>query len=195
MRTVIAGLVFLLSSNAAVLAADPEIITAPDINAARFGWGGFYAGASLGYAWLNDVDYQFPVPLEDRGEDWVFGGHVGYMHGFGNFVAGAEFEATRLDIDYEVFNFITVENSYTVKARAGYAIDRFLISGHVGGTYATTNVGLADWGWTAGAGLDYAITDNITVGAQYTHHGFKSFDGTMIDATLDVVTARVGLKF
>lgn len=195
MRTVIAGLAFLLASNVAVLAADPEIITAPDVEPARFGWGGFYAGASLGYAWLNDVDYQFPVPLEDQGQDWVFGGHVGYMHGFGNFVVGAEFEATYLDIDYEVFNFITVENGYTVKARAGYGFDRFLVSGHVGRTYATTNVGLADWGWAFGGGVDYAITDNITLGAQYTHHTFNGFDGTLIDASLDIVTARVGFKF
>ena len=195
MRTVFAGLVLLLASSGASFAADPEIISSPEIDSARFGWGGVYGGISGGYVWLKDVDYQFPVPLHDGGRDWVYGAHVGYMHDLGGLVAGAEFEAMRLDVAYDLFNFITTDNAYTVKARAGYGWDRLLFSSHIGATYTTTNIGLDDWGLTLGAGIDYALTDHITVGAQYSHHSFKSFDNTMIDATLDVTTARVGFKF
>ncbi|MGE0503525.1 MAG: outer membrane beta-barrel protein [Rhizobiaceae bacterium] len=195
MRTTALLAAVLFSSGA--FAADPAIVVdAPaEPSPQRFGWDGVYFGASGGYAWLRDVDRQFNPPLEDQGEDWVFGGHIGYLFGFGNFVVGPEFEAMRLDIDYEVFNFITVDNSYAAKARFGYAWDRFLFTGHVGGVYATTNVGLEDWGWTLGAGIDYAITDRLTVGGQYSRHIFKNFDGTQIDADVDVLTARFGVKF
>ncbi|KFB08437.1 outer membrane protein [Nitratireductor basaltis] len=162
----------------------------------RFGWTGAYAGLSAGYGWLEDVDYAQTPPFPDEGEDWIFGAHAGYLHSFGNFVVGAEAEAMRLDINYEAYSFITVENSYAFKLRAGYAFDRFLLTGHAGAVYATTDfMGLEDWGWTAGAGIDYAVTDNIVVGAQYTHFEFEQFDTSMIDATLDLATIRIGYKF
>ncbi len=200
MRVSIAGLSFFLlscglSCNGA-LAADPGVIHA-DIDPARFGgWQGAYVGVSGGYGWLKDVDYAFTPPLPDKGKDWNFGAYGGYLAQFGNIVAGAEAEASRLGIDYEFLSFITVERSYALKARLGYAFDRFLVSGHAGGVYAETNfMGLKDWGWEAGAGIDYALTDNVTVGAQYSHYDFSNFDGTQIDARIDLLRARLGYRF
>ncbi|MGE0279333.1 MAG: outer membrane protein [Rhizobiaceae bacterium] len=196
MRRMLVGATLLGFLTIPAFAADPTVIAADTVDPARFGWDGAYAGLSIGYAWLKDTDDAFNPPLEDQGDDWNVGGHAGYLMQFGGLVVGAEVEATRLDIKYENFNFITVENSYALKGRAGYAIDRFLLSGHAGGVYATTNfMGLKDWGWTAGAGLDYAFTDNITVGAQYSHFAFDDFDGTLIDAKVDTVNARFGYKF
>lgn len=178
------------------LAADPTVIPAESIDPARFSWDGAYVGLSVGHSWLKDVDEAYNPPLHDKGDDWIVGGHAGYRVQFGGLVIGAEAEASRLDIKYENFSFITVENAFELKGRAGYAVDRFLISGQAGGVYATTNfMGLKSWGWTAGAGLDYAFTDNITAGAQYSHYGFDDFDGTLIDARVDTVTARFGYKF
>lgn len=178
------------------LATAADAIEAPEIDQARFGWDGAYVGGSLGYGWLKDVDGQFTPPLHDKGEDYTFGAHAGYLFGMGNFVAGAEVEATKLGITYEGFNFITVENAYTVRARAGYAIDRFLVSADIGAAYLTTNfMDLKDWGWTAGAGIDYALTNNFTVGTHYSRYEFNEFDGTQIDGSVDQLTARVGYKF
>ncbi len=79
------------------------------------------------------------------------------------------------------------QNAYALKARAGWAIDRFLVSGNAGAVYTTTNyLKLKDWGWTAGVNVDYAVTDHLIVGAQYTHMGFKNFDTTQIDARIDL---------
>lgn len=205
-RLLLACAIPLLAQAVAAQAADiaiveaPPVAVSPDIDPARFGWGGAYVGVSAGYAWLKDVDYApapgLPNPLYDQGEDWVFGAHAGYLHQFGPVLLGAEVEAMRLDIDYEFFNFITVEDAVSAKARGGVAWDRLLLSAHAGGVYARTNfMGLKDWGWTAGAGVDYAITDHITLGAQYSHYEFTEFDGTRIDATIDLVTARFGYKF
>lgn len=200
MRMPLLAVAVLIAGNAAAMAADLIPSTSPDINPERFGWTGVYAGLSAGYGWLKDVDYAPPPPfvgpLHDKGEDWVFGGHAGYLYQFGNFVVGGEAEAMKLDITYEGFNFITIDYSAALKARAGVAWDRFLFSGHAGAVYASTNFNdLADWGWTAGANVDYALTDNWTVGAQYTHYDFTKFDGTQIDASINLVTARMGVKF
>ena len=197
MRITSALFVAALLHSTAVLAADPEIINAPssDVDPARFGWTGGYVGMSAGYAWLRDVDRQFTPALHDKGQDWIAGVHAGYLFGAGNFVAGAEVEANRLDINYELFNFIKITESVAVKAKVGYAWNRFLFTGHAGGAYVGTNVGLEDWGMVYGAGIDFALTDQFTVGGQYSRFAFKRFDNTLIDAKIDLLTARVGVKF
>jgi len=193
MRSVIAALVSVLAAGAAY-GADAQPY--PNVDPIRFGWDGGYIGLGVGYGWLKDTDYQFTPPLDDEGQDVIAGIHAGYNWQYGNFVVGGELEALNLDLTYENFDFITIKHAIALKARAGYAWDRYLITGHAGGVWASTNfMGLKDWGWVAGGGVDYALTDEITVGAQYSHYEWKEFDGTLIDATIDKVTARVGLKF
>lgn len=165
-------------------------------DASRFGWDGAYVGVSAGYGWLKDTDYSFVPPLPDQGEDWIFGAHAGYLYGMGNFVVGAEVEATKLDITYEGFDFITIENAYTVRGRIGYSFDKFLVSAHGGASHLNANfMDLADWGWNAGAAVNYALTDHVTVGAQYDRYQFSEFDGTLIDGHIDTLTGRLGYKF
>lgn len=202
MRQIVSTAILLLATSLSAVAADDIVIEAPvQVDQARFSWSGPYVGLSVGYAWLKDVDHAppppFVAPLHDKGEDWNVGGHAGFLYQFdNNLVVGGEVEATRLDIKYEGFDFITTEHAITPKARIGYAFDRFLVSGHAGPTYVKTDyLGLADWGINAGVGVDYAFTDNITAGLQYTHHKFTEFDGTKIDAKVDAVSARVGYKF
>jgi outer membrane immunogenic protein len=157
-------------------------------------WSGPYVGASLGYGWLRDIDRAFDPPIRASGEDVVFGGHFGYLHQFDRFVFGAEGDFTRLKINFEGFP-IDAENSFAIKARGGFAFDRLLLTGHGGAVYATTNIGLKDWGWVVGAGADYLLTDNFVVGISYDHMWFSRFDGTLIDAKLDLLRLRVGVKF
>lgn len=193
MRRTLSCLAGLFIACTAASAADSFVET-PDIDPARFGWTGFYAGGAIGYGWLSDVDYSFVPPLRSSGEDWVYGVHAGYLHQFGNFVVGVEGEYLKLDIQFEGLP-VYAEDAYTVRARGGYAFDRFLFTGHAGASYVTTNIGLEDWAWVVGAGIDYAVTDNVTIGANYTHMRSDSYDDTLIDAEIDVITARVGVKF
>ena len=194
------ALAVLLAATGLASAADLAPDVSPNIDEARFGWTGAYAGGSVGYGWLHDKDKApppgFPVPLYDKGDDWTAALHAGYLYQYGSFVGGAEAEVSSLDITYKGFTFITIQNAYALKARAGWAIDRFLVSGHGGAVYTTTNyMKLKDWGWTAGVNVDYAVTDHLIVGAQYTHMGFKNFDTTQIDARIDLLSARVAYKF
>jgi outer membrane immunogenic protein len=199
MRIWMSGLFALALSGSGAAAADFGAAAPIDAAPAAFDWQGFYIGASAGYGWLEDVDRAppppFVAPLYDEGDDWIFGAHAGYLHQFGHFVAGFEAQAVKLDITYEGFDFITVDNSYMLKGRAGLAFDRLLLTGHVGAAYAETNIDLKDWGRVAGVGFDYAITDNLIAGVSYDHLWFEEFDGTMIDASLDLLQARLSFKF
>jgi outer membrane immunogenic protein len=108
----------------------------------------------------------------------------------------------------------------SLRLRAGFAMDRLLI-------YATGGVAFADAeltsegrfyddgfpdsprfsdsddqtmiGWTAGLGLEYAFTDNLTarVEGRYTDFGSEDFDidGDEIDAGFDQWAVRVGVSY
>jgi outer membrane immunogenic protein len=63
----------------------------------------------------------------------------------------------------------------TFRARLGYAWDRVLVYGTAGGAGASLNTALnglpvqnnANWGWTAGAGIEVALADNWTAKIEY----------------------------
>jgi outer membrane immunogenic protein len=70
----------------------------------------------------------------------------------------------------------------TIRGRFGYAIDRALIFGTGGGAFGDVIAGptpsapgspinnsSTEFGWTAGAGLEYAFTDNITAKVEYLY--------------------------
>lgn len=118
-----------------------------------------------------------------------------------------------------------ISNYVTAVGRIGYAFDRVLIyakAGYAGGKVKFTtwdNDALVtyeknDWqsGYALGAGIDYAITDNLSPGVDYTHidlgsktsSGNNVFDDGTIgvnsetyrtDAKVDAVMARVTYKF
>ncbi|MDH6233102.1 outer membrane immunogenic protein [Mesorhizobium soli] len=178
--------IFLLSSSAGE-AADFAGGAAVD-------WSAPYLGVSGGHGWLRDADRSFAPPLRSSGDDVVFGAHAGYLHQFGAFVLGGEAEYMRLDINFEGFP-IDVENAASAKARAGFAFDRMLFTGHAGASYITTNIGLKDWGWVAGAGADYRLTENLAAGVSWDHMQFNRFDRTLIDGKIDLVKARLDFRF
>lgn len=103
--------------------------------------------------------------------------------------------------------------SGAVRARAGYAVDRFLpylaggiAFGQVKNSYGITvlNTTYSDKetlaGWTIGAGLDYAATDNLILRFEYryTDYGSKDFDfaGTEgVSYKLKTNDIRVGIAY
>jgi len=166
---------------------------APVVVVPVFTWTGFYVGVNAGYAWNtnnNNNNYLYGAPVYnayygwgDSGNDGGFtgGGQIGYNYQIGQFVIGAEADIQYADLGGK--------NNYgygnqgmdwfgTVRARAGFAIDRALIYvtggfayggggnnnrfyGYDYGYYAGNGDNTAT-GWTVGGGLEYAFTDNLT---------------------------------
>lgn len=201
-----AGVAMFASSSA--LAADaveyiPEAPAAVEMPAA-FSWSGPYIGVHGGYGWGNadggagDLDF-------DGGR---FGGFVGYNWQFSNgFVAGIEGDVNYdWNEDSTALAGVDFETGFSgsVRGRVGYAMDRTLI--YAAGGWTATNAelnggGLDDsdtlHGWTLGAGVDHAFTDNVfgRLEYRYNDYGSGTLAGTDFDFDQHVVQVGIGVKF
>jgi outer membrane immunogenic protein len=189
--------VIALAAGAQALAADlpPPMAPPPRAPAAyipaapAWSWTGFYLGVNAGYGFGNST-WAFPVAT--TGSFKVNGGQagatVGYNYQIGQLVLGIEG-------DYDWQNVRGFANNPgtciscdtasnwigTVRGRVGYAFDRIMIYGTAGGAVTDTKASFAampwasstEWGWTAGAGVEGAITDNLTAKVEYLYAGFQ----------------------
>jgi outer membrane immunogenic protein len=209
-----AGLIAFSTTVGAASAADiPQETYAPPPDIAyepapAFSWTGFYAGGLVGYGWG-----EAKTDNGDFDADGFFGGlFAGYNLELGNnFVVGIEVDGTygKLEGSGGVPG-TSVENDWngTARARLGYAIDRFMIYGTGGvavGRVEASEGGVSDTntavGWTAGGGVETALTDNVIgrIEYRYTDLGSNSYDlGTTspdIDLSSHSVLVGVGVKF
>jgi outer membrane immunogenic protein len=177
--------------------APPRIVPAPAI----YDWTGLYVGAQTG--WLfGDADAGFDIGeviLGFEPEGPVVGGHLGYNHQFGHFVAGVEADAEWIDADDSgsTLEDITAEGSIelnwqaSIRARFGAAFDRVLIYGTagvafvdadlVGGPVGGPLTAFDDsaWGGTVGAGVEAAITRRLLARVEYRYSNFRDLEGDL----------------
>jgi outer membrane immunogenic protein len=175
------------------------IARAPTIVAPAFSWTGCYIGAHGGYAWgrthftNNFTGSNFHQDVNGG----LAGGQLGCDYQVGGFVIGIEGQGSwaSLSGDSRV-RLISGMNQYpgtlhtkvdalgSVAAKLGFALDRAMIYGKFGGAFAldkhllTFNstgdtFGETDrytrWGWVVGTGVEYALTRNWSVNAEYNY--------------------------
>ncbi|MCO5066195.1 MAG: porin family protein [Rhizobiaceae bacterium] len=171
-------------------------------------WTGPYAGVQLGYGFSGRVQ----EPGNEISTDGVLGGaFAGYQSDFGNgIVAGVEG-----DVGY---SGVKGDNAGTeakagvegsLRARLGYAVSPdilpYITAGGAAQSLKVTEGGLSDrntmLGWTAGAGVDVKVTENVFVRGEYRYTDFGSEDFTTGSGTRSVdnhdnrVSLGVGFKF
>jgi outer membrane immunogenic protein len=136
------------------------------------------------------------------GDGFTLGGTLGYNYQIGSVVLGLEADLNYVDLGKRVTTVIgplstTVaqEASYlgTVRGRLGYAFDRVLIYATGGLAYGdqdastTITAPAAFWsgsksttrfGYTIGAGLEYAITNNWSAKVEYLYYDLGKADYT-----------------
>jgi len=202
---------FLIGAAAAALLASPALAAdlyiqpaAPSLigSASVVNWSGFYAGANVGYGWGKFENGG--VAVDSKG---LLGGvQAGYNYDFGGFVLGVEGDIQLADIRYEAAggDIIRIDSFGTLRARAGAAVDRFLpyvTGGLAYGRLTTESMGATktagNTGWTIGAGLEYAATDNISVKAEYLYTDFGNIDYGFgpVKTTAHVLRAGLNYKF
>jgi outer membrane immunogenic protein len=149
-------------------------------------WSGPYAGVSLGYAFAGTTEDE-TLGNEIDTDGFLAGGFAGYNYKVGNIVAGAE-----ADIGYSWEDGsnagLTSESGVegSLRARLGYVVSpSILLYATAGGAAKDLEVsggGFSDsntmLGWTAGAGADIMVTDNVfgRVEYRYTDFGSDTFD-------------------
>ncbi len=172
-------------------------------------WSGPYAGISLGYGFGETEDETFGNTIDTDG--FLLNGFVGYNYQAGNVVAGAE-----ADLGYsftEGSNAGTSSDSAwegSLRARLGYVVSPeillYVTAGGAGKQLDLAAGGGSDGntmlGWTAGAGADMMVTDNVfgRVEYRYTDFGSDNFStGLPLSSEANDqdhrVTFGLGMKF
>jgi outer membrane immunogenic protein len=183
--------------------APPPVYIPP---APIFTWTGIYVGGQVGYAWgntntnLTDGIGDF-VSFSTNNNGVIGGGHVGYNLQLSQFVVGLEGDVDGSSLSKTISGTpiiggvlvpttingkLDVQGS--IRGRIGYAWDRVLIYGTGGVAFGGFNGSISTpfgfdststtrVGWTAGGGLEYAITNNWSVRAEYryTQYGHSTF--------------------
>ncbi|MFB2550362.1 outer membrane protein [Ensifer soli] len=169
-----------------------------------FSWSGFYVGGVAGYNWNDDLTSEYITATGAArnvtfaySPDGISGGvKAGVNFEQGSFVYGLEADIERTSIKGTFIDRIedlgrgddTYDWQASLRVRMGLAMDRVLIYGTGGVSFArientytfvptNTRESFSDThrGWTVGAGVDYAITDNWIAGFEYRHTEFDRF--------------------
>jgi outer membrane immunogenic protein len=218
-RLLIAGASLIALTCTAGAADLPPVEPAPVVM--PFSWTGFYFGIHGGGAWGDaghDSDY-FDTDDFDA-EGFVIGAHVGYLWQADWAVFGVEADGSFADLEDD-FLFDdgvvldpldgSVDSSFlaSFRGRLGVAFDRFLIYGTGGVAFTGLDLDIGTYsddadfmGWVAGGGIEYAITDNVSLGVEYLHYDFgdeifedEGFDPIEADFNVDVIRGRLNVKF
>jgi len=184
-----------------VVGEEPPAPSVPYEEPASNGWAGPYVGATVGYG-FGHGDSSVTGPATRRG--FTGNGFAGVQGQSGQFVYGGE-----ADVGYDAgtanagTTHIKGGVDGSLRARLGYAVtDQVLLYGTGGG--AARHVGISDaagsdsglaLGWTAGAGIDAKVTDNVFVRGEYRYTDFaaKTLNTGSGAQAIDVGGSRVSL--
>jgi outer membrane immunogenic protein len=192
-----------------------RISEGPVFQQAPFSWTGFYVGTHVGYGW-SDIDWQ-ETPAFDgthSGNGWLAGGQIGYNWQAGSLVYGLEADFTKSWIDGgngccdHSVNWLA-----SVRGRAGITAfdNRTLFYVTAGGAWADIDYSSISgthsdthFGWVAGAGIERALTPNLSARVEYLYYGFNdasapagavSPGAATFDPTIQTVRFGLNLKF
>lgn len=207
-RILAASLIALAGSAGAAAAADlgtysPTPTPPAYTPSTGFTWSGPYVGGMLGYGWGSSKNGGTTADANG-----VTGGaYAGYNFAISSFLLGIEGDITASGMEGKN-GALTVSNPWdgTLRARAGFSMDRLLFYGTGGLAFGDVKVknGAAsdsnvETGWTAGVGAEAAITNNIVgrVEYRYTDLGSDTFSTAAgkVGFTSNQIFAGLGLKF
>lgn len=193
-------------------------------------WTGMYIGASVGaVAHQSKMEgdgsyyYEYIDSMKSSGVGALGGFQAGYNHQMGQFVMGIEADYSiatgasgrSLGYDGYVGNLTELHGIGTVRGRVGIVFDRMMLYGTGGLAFGQVTSEACDsecdeygfrdervWrtGWTAGAGLEYAVTRNISIKAEGLYYDLGAKTRTTEDDytytdRLDGIIARIGVNY
>jgi outer membrane immunogenic protein len=218
--TGLAALAFLASSFSTQAADIPRPVykgVRPVV--AYYNWTGFYAGINAGYG-FGTSNWTDPPGTRIKPKGALVGGTLGYNYQVGSIVYGIEGDFDWSGVKGSVAcipGILTCETSTswlaTFRGRLGYAFDRWLPYVTAGGAYGNVKATATDallgvvatgsksqFGWTVGAGLEYAFLGNWTAKIEYLYVDLGNFDVgspalTNVSFKENIVRAGLNYKF
>jgi outer membrane immunogenic protein len=213
-----------------VLAADlpprgaPSYVAPAAYAPTLYNWTGFYIGGHAGGGWTNSswTDPFNGASNTFNSSGFLGGGQVGANVQFNALVLGVEGDFTWTGLKGSgtdsIGDAINTNTNWTstVTGRVGAAFDRLLVYGKGGIAFAQDQSSLTDLGantatttltrtgWTAGAGVEYALDQHWSARLEYDYLGFGSqalnFTSPVLgpvtsNATLNVQEVKAGINF
>jgi outer membrane immunogenic protein len=161
---------------------------------AYYNWTGFYVGVNAGYG-FGDSKWSAVPTANNKPKGVLAGGTVGYNYQVGSIVYGIEGDFDWSDVKGNANCAIAVVCSTqsdwlaTFRGRLGYAFDRWLPYITAGGAYGNVKASVSvpalglsgsssssQFGWTAGAGLEYAFLSNWSAKIEYLYVDLGNFN-------------------
>jgi outer membrane immunogenic protein len=187
-------------------------IAAPVDLPSVYTWSGPYAGGFVGY---NFADFDQTGGASFDGEGIVGGVYAGYNLQTEQFVYGIEGDVGAADLSAGGFNVATgtpigADSTAfgSLRARVGIAYDPILLFATGGLAVANNELSLngvedsnTHFGYTVGAGVEAALTDNLTSRVEYRYSDFESQDYSLGNVTVSSgydehsIRAGLALKF
>jgi outer membrane immunogenic protein len=183
---------------------------------APFSWDGFYAGLHAGLATGKTDGDIYGITSDFEMSGALYGGQVGWLRQSGNLVVGIEGTYSGSNIqgsDAGCFVIVVgfdcrrdVKWLATAVGRAGVAYDRVLLYGLAGVAWADVDTEIrvlnspflsgsdTHVGWTAGFGMEWALSNRVSTKIEYAHIDLGHETGTLSSVLEDPVRDRVGLQ-
>ena len=182
---------------------EPRVVKAPEATP-TFSWTGFYIGGNAGYGWGSGEDALGAAGIDPKG--WLAGGQAGFNYQFANnIVAGIEADIQGGDVTAAVPGLSSTLDMFgTVRGRLGYAFGPVLPYATGGFAYGNNTLSIPGvsqsqtlTGWTAGAGIEYALSEHWTAKTEYlyTDLGSKSYNALGTAAGVTTQTGRIGINY
>ena len=182
----------LIAASYSAQAADipRPIYKGPRTVVAYYNWTGFYAGINAGYG-FGDSTWSAVPAATNKPKGFLVGGTLGYNYQVGSIVLGIEGDIDWSDVKDSVTCApgVTCETSNgwlaTIRGRAGYAFDRWMPYVTGGGAYGNVKATRSppavsssndQFGWTVGAGVEYAFLGNWSAKLEYLYVDLGSFN-------------------
>jgi outer membrane immunogenic protein len=222
-KFIVASLSFVAFAAPAIAADMP--VKAPVMAAPVYNWTGFYVGATAGYGWgsYNQYSPTSSGPVVNP-KDFIAGGTVGYNWQTANWVLGLEADFSSgikgsdsvgttgigvicgsgvCDVNVTYFG--------TARARAGIAVNQWLLFGTAGLAYGRYSGGIQNspqegsstkTGWTAGGGVEYAFYSKWSAKFEYLYvnladavFGAGALPGSTYNASGHFNVVRLGVNY
>jgi len=228
-KFLLTGVALATLASSSALAADLPArrgmpVKAPEPVSYGYNWSGFYIGAHGGGGW-SDRCFTFAGAGEGchDANGWLGGGQIGFNMQQGQFVFGVEFSGSWADISGSHTSVAFAPDSYSsdvntillFTGRVGMTFDRMLLYVTGGGawvrnefTYNGVVLGVDSvkqnrTGWTIGAGIEYGLSPNWSIAAQYNFIDLGDKDVVFVnngftaraDQELHLATVRLNYRF
>lgn len=188
-------------ASAADLYVPPPSAPVAPILLPAYVWTGGFVGVHAGYGWGDINGRRF------RGRDldgFLAGVHGGFNWQYNALVVGADTNWSWTGLDGKGgrrAGAADINWAGDLRGRLGFAFDRFHLYGAAGLAVADIDVrwfrarnrGSTETGWTAGLGAEFAVTNNVVLGAEWKYSDYGRVRG--VDVSSNVFQLRASYKF